>query len=58
MRPAILAHILEEPTPRFLTTVGKSSAAYTYTIAKAAEQKNLPNMEQTVSRYWKSVKIK
>ncbi len=52
--PAMRAHMLEEPTPTFLTTVGKSSAAYTYTMAKAAAQKNLPSSENTVAKYCKS----
>ena len=46
--------MLEDPTPTFLTTVGKSSAANTYTIENAAAQKNLPNSENTVAKYCKS----
>ena len=48
--PPTLAHIEEDPTPTFLTTVGNSSAAYTYRMAKAAAPKNFPSIRKTVTR--------
>lgn len=38
------------PTPMFLTTVGYSSAVYTYTMEKAAVTPNLPTITRMVAK--------
>ena len=46
-----------EPTPEFLTIVGKSSADQTYITANAAEIPNLPTFAKTTVIHFRAVTI-
>ena len=53
--PASRAHMDDDPTPTLRTTVGNSSAAYTYMMAKQPATAHFPSIRKVVSRVLRSV---